>query len=190
MWIQYSPSISQLHSIVWLRYLQLCLSWSMQWICSLPSFLPPRILHHCLDGWFAVTGCGEFHLCTSCVHSAISSARTHNHFSHSFCLSKYFHLPVYISGLLLPPPRITWIPPNYPPVWCLVYQCLECHVHLRCKLRLSWVDYPLCSLQVLLHLVLTVDKSPRYGQFLCLGRFLSTQHPVWRHHTALSWFRL
>jgi hypothetical protein len=56
-WIRYSPSVSQLHSLEWLRYLQLFSLWSMQWITSLPP--SPCLSHHCLDGWLAGTGCAH-----------------------------------------------------------------------------------------------------------------------------------
>ena len=82
---------------MWLRYIQLFLSWSMQWIWSLPSFFPPLpspsicLSHHCLDRWSASTACAAFHLSTSSLLPAISSTHTHDRFSQCFHLSKSVH---------------------------------------------------------------------------------------------------
>jgi len=99
VWVPYSAFVSQLHSIVRLWYLQLFSSWSMQWISSLPSFFPHfpfpsiRLSHYRLDGWSAGTKCAAFHIGTSFLLPAISSARTHHRFSQSFHLTQYIHYP-------------------------------------------------------------------------------------------------
>jgi len=50
-----------------------------------------HLSHHSLAGWSASTWSAAFHLSTSYLHPAISSAHTHDHCCQSFHITKHIH---------------------------------------------------------------------------------------------------
>lgn len=60
----------------------------------LPSFLlPPILVHHCLDGWSASTGCVANLLSACYEHPALSLPCTHHRFFQSFHSIFYIYHP-------------------------------------------------------------------------------------------------